>query len=601
MSLFYRPEIDGLRAAAVTIVILFHAKVPGFSGGFIGVDIFFVISGFLITSIIVQQSSKDAFSYSKFVERRIRRILPALSVVTLTCIPFAYWLMLPDPLENFGQSLFATTFSANNILLWQTSGYWDLASDFKPLLHTWSLGVEEQFYIIYPLLLVAALKFSMRVQLGILTGLGVLSFVLMVRSLQTDPTAAFYLLHFRAWQLMVGGTVAILTMRGAVGQRPWLAALGVSLIVIALFAWPIIPNQMALTLLLATTGTALFLASSTSHDTVSWLFTRRPVIFSGLVSYSLYLWHQPVLSFLRVSRFDELDWKHTAFGILLTFGLAIVTWKYVEVPFRSEKRTSRQFLFGFIGLNMVLAVAIGSAMHLTGGFPHRLQSTHGEATAGTSIAYNERVRKLLPIEFIKRDLDLPRVAVVGNSFARDFSNVLIEAGLNQRLSLLYRDDILFCPDDWSENDIALISSAQAVIFASGSYKADCANEIQELIEQFKTDFWFVGPKHFGNNLNPLLRLSPHQRTNIRLEIPSHVVIQNEIQAQRLGADYIDILSLLSDDGKTIRAVDEGGDLLTTDRVHFSRAGAVFVADRLETIAHGLFNLNVDGPQKQKEY
>lgn len=155
MSLAYCPEIDGFRALAVGVVVLFHAWFPGFSHGFVGVDIFVVISGFLITSIIAREQAGAGFSYGDFVLSRVRRILPALVVVMLACLPFAWGLMLPDPLENFGQSLIATTFSANNILLWLTTGYWDLGSDYKPLLHTWSLGVEEQFYIFYPFLLLA--------------------------------------------------------------------------------------------------------------------------------------------------------------------------------------------------------------------------------------------------------------------------------------------------------------------------------------------------------------------------------------------------------------------------------------------------------------
>ena len=148
----YRPEIDGLRAVSVIPVIFFHAGLEFFKGGFLGVDIFFVISGYLITLIILNDLDKGNFSLSKFYERRARRILPALFFVICCCVPFAYFWMLPDPLENFGQSVFATIFFANNVLLWMTSGYWDLASEFKPLIHTWSLAVEEQFYIVFPLI-----------------------------------------------------------------------------------------------------------------------------------------------------------------------------------------------------------------------------------------------------------------------------------------------------------------------------------------------------------------------------------------------------------------------------------------------------------------
>ena len=149
----YRPEIDGLRALAVIPVILVHSGFELFSGGFIGVDLFFVISGYLITTIIIEDIEKKKFSIINFYERRARRILPALFFVMLVCIPFAWAWMLPDPLENFGQSLVASVLFVNNVLLLITSGYWELASEFKPLLHTWSLGVEEQYYLFFPLFL----------------------------------------------------------------------------------------------------------------------------------------------------------------------------------------------------------------------------------------------------------------------------------------------------------------------------------------------------------------------------------------------------------------------------------------------------------------
>lgn len=153
MHISYRREIDGLRAIAVIPVMIFHAGFNFFEGGFLGVDVFFVISGYLITSMILVQQSNDQFSYSLFYERRIRRIIPALLIVMIACIPFAYFMMQPDDLENFGQSLISTTLMSNNILLYITSGYWDLTSAFKPLLHTWSLGIEEQYYLIFPILI----------------------------------------------------------------------------------------------------------------------------------------------------------------------------------------------------------------------------------------------------------------------------------------------------------------------------------------------------------------------------------------------------------------------------------------------------------------
>ena len=210
MQIFsYRSEIDGLRALAVIPVMIFHAGFNFLDGGFLGVDIFFVISGYLITTMILVQKSKNQFSYTSFYERRIRRIIPALLLVMICCIPFAYFMMQPDDLENFGQSLISTALMSNNILLYITSGYWDLTSSFKPLLHTWSLGVEEQYYLIFPLL-VSGLLYIKRVNL--LSSLGfltLLSFIFFIQIQHSNPEAAFYLLPSRFWQIGLGACTAI--------------------------------------------------------------------------------------------------------------------------------------------------------------------------------------------------------------------------------------------------------------------------------------------------------------------------------------------------------------------------------------------------------
>lgn len=178
MGQIYCPEVDGLRAVAVTSVICFHAKIDYFSQGYLGVDIFFVISGFLIHSILIQDLNKGDLSLTKFYERRAKRILPALFFVIIAVVPFAYLLMLPDDLENFGQSLVATSLSANNVLLTWTTGYWDVSGDFKPLTHSWSLAVEEQFYVFFPIFVLATSRHGGCHSLAIMSGVFGLSFFL---------------------------------------------------------------------------------------------------------------------------------------------------------------------------------------------------------------------------------------------------------------------------------------------------------------------------------------------------------------------------------------------------------------------------------------
>lgn len=203
----YRPEVDGLRAVAVISVLLFHAGFAVFSGGFVGVDVFFVISGYLITTIMLGELEKGTFSLLNFYERRFRRILPALYLVMAVTLAVGWFTLLPDEYKNLGQSVVATTFYANNMLLGLTSGYWDLASQFKPLLHTWSLGVEEQYYAVVPLLLMVAWRWTRWLGLGIVV-LTTASLVLAQWMIYVSPSWAFYLLPTRFWELATGALCA---------------------------------------------------------------------------------------------------------------------------------------------------------------------------------------------------------------------------------------------------------------------------------------------------------------------------------------------------------------------------------------------------------
>jgi peptidoglycan/LPS O-acetylase OafA/YrhL len=205
----YRPEIDGLRAVAVIPVILFHAGFESFSGGYVGVDVFFVISGYLITSIIYGEIQNKTFSIIRFYERRARRILPALIFVSAVCIPFAWMWMLPSDFEDFSRSLVAVSVFASNIFFWRDSGYFSVAVELKPLLHTWSLGVEEQFYILFPVILLLCRKVSTRATVTIVMLGTIASIVLAEIGSRTYPAATFYLIPTRAWELGTGALLAI--------------------------------------------------------------------------------------------------------------------------------------------------------------------------------------------------------------------------------------------------------------------------------------------------------------------------------------------------------------------------------------------------------
>jgi peptidoglycan/LPS O-acetylase OafA/YrhL len=470
----YRAEIDGLRAVAVSTVVLYHAKVPGFASGYLGVDVFFVISGFLITSIIFPHVSQRRFSYSSFLERRVRRILPALSLVMMVCMPFAWYLMLPDPLENFGQSLVATVFSANNILLSLTSGYWDLAADFKPLVHTWSLGVEEQFYLAYPFLLIALTRLSLGRMVAILLSLAVVSFAAQIWGRQEDPDAAFYLIQYRAWELILGALAYFARKHVPSGKSESVATLSLVGVLTSVLAGATGTSGGTVTTVGATLGTAGFLYAAEQRHWAARVLSCRPAVFVGLISYSLYLWHQPILAYLRIASFDEPgEWQYLA-AIVLAVCLSWISWKYVVIPFRQPETVSRQRVGWIVGGILGVAAAAGLAAHLSNGFPSRMSGQMtAEAAAGSSIAYNERVRRMLPANFDNAPSDRARILVVGNSFARDFANILLESELADQLYLAYRSDLDLCDTAWSEIESAPLSAADAVVFASGGYPPEC--------------------------------------------------------------------------------------------------------------------------------
>ena len=233
----YRSEIDGLRALAVVPVILFHAGFELFSGGFVGVDVFFVISGYLITTILIEDIENNRFSLVKFYERRARRILPALFFVMLICVPFAWMWMLPHQLKDFSQSFVAVIFFASNILFWRESGYFAAAAEEKPLLHTWSLAVEEQYYLLFPILLFLAWRFGKNRVFLMIVVLAAISLAIGEWGWRNAATANFYLAPTRAWELFAGSIAAFVVQKRGVQSNNTMSTLGLSAVVFAIFAY----------------------------------------------------------------------------------------------------------------------------------------------------------------------------------------------------------------------------------------------------------------------------------------------------------------------------------------------------------------------------
>ena len=347
----YREEIDGLRALAVLPVILFHAGFEWFSGGFVGVDVFFVISGYLITTIIISEMAEGKFSIVNFYERRARRILPALFFVMAACIPFAWLWLTPDELEDFGQSLVAVSFFSSNILFWLESGYFELAVELKPLLHTWSLAVEEQYYVLFPIFLIVMWRFGIKWISVMLAIIFLISLATAQWGAFNKPSANFYLLPTRGWELLIGVFAAIYLKHNIHIKSYYinqlLSLIGFCMIIFSIVAFDKTMFLPSVISLIPTLGTLLIILCAVPKTVVHRLLSFKPIVGIGLISYSTYLWHQPLLAFARQRVIGELSISVLLFICLISILAAWFSWYFVEKPFRNKQQTNRKQIFIF--------------------------------------------------------------------------------------------------------------------------------------------------------------------------------------------------------------------------------------------------------------
>ncbi len=369
----YRADIDGLRAVAVVCVLLFHGNVPGFAGGYIGVDIFFVISGYLITQLLAKSAGAPPRVWLKeFYLRRGRRILPALLVITAVVAAIATVIMLPWDLVEFGKFLAASAVFFGNIAAWTTGTYFNLTN---PLTHLWSIAVEEQFYLLYPWVLLFLTRQTPRHRLAAIGVLAAGSFVLCVWASVHKPGANFFLAPTRAWELLLGACVAL---EATVADLPRITRECLSILAIATLALTVglydahVPYPGVATLA-PCLATAILLSTSRQQPTlVGKLLSARPLVFTGLVSYSLYLWHLPILLLLPYYSLEKLRAPELAGLLALSYVAAVITWKYIEQPVRHRAllRSDRRFALTAAAASVAL-LAVGLAIRAADGLPQR--------------------------------------------------------------------------------------------------------------------------------------------------------------------------------------------------------------------------------------
>lgn len=429
----YRSDIDGLRAIAVLSTVIFHLSHVTLPNGYLGVDVFFVISGFLITSIIYNEIHLDKFSFSTFYEKRIRRILPVLLLVLFLTSIFSIVFLLPSDLVGYSKSLISTIGFIANMYFWRDSGYFSTISEQKPLLHMWSLGVEEQFYILFPVFLIIAIKIFKKYLFVILCFLVLASFSINVFLLSIGgDNPAFYLLPSRAWEILTGSCAALITFRynfkdsfANVCSYFGGILILVSIIIPHNFS-SIIPNATGVVL-----GTALLILSSTDKGNVVQKTLQTKVLTNiGLISFSLYLWHWPIIVFTKYYLVRPLNILEIFISILLMFFLSFLSYKYIEVPFRNRRITYQKIKL-FVLLSIFSLLSLSFVLVQMDGFPKRLNLESTKINKAIDSNYRCPVNKYMvlgtsracELNLDDRELNNVDVVLLGNSHAQMYAPI----------------------------------------------------------------------------------------------------------------------------------------------------------------------------------
>jgi len=606
----YRPDIDGLRAIAVMLVVNFHAFPGAMPGGFIGVDIFFVISGFLITGIIVRELDQQRFSLLAFYNRRIRRIFPALITVLGATLVLGWLWMLPAAYAQLSADVFASAAFFANIALLLQSGYFDIESAKKPLLHLWSLGIEEQFYLFWPLLLMLLARMRLNILVAA-SVIGVASFVLNVALIGSDPVATFYLPFTRAWELLAGAVLACswskVSQTGAASNLR--ASAGLLLMATAagvLSTNRAFPGWWAV---LPVAGTALLLSAPAAWFCRA-LLASRPLVWIGLISYPLYLWHWPLLVFFGIIKFGPLTLPERELILLLSALLAWLTYWLVESPFRFS-RPSPVKIAGLCA-GMVLVAVAGGIVVQGRGFDSRLPPDIREMAEVRTDSSKWRFHECLldlshEMSFADSCVDRdrrPLILVWGDSTAgallpglrkaqqtRDFgiaqftSSSCIPAlnadiagtpncrAINDKVLALAREiqpDVVLLHGTWEryldhvgETVIALKKQTNARIVVLGGVPAWRRGLPFEVLRYFM----------LHHSLIPL------RSTNAASSEHYDAVMRTKLVP--LGAEFISASDIFCNaDGCLTRTGDKPSDIFVSDQVHLTEKGSVFLVQSI---------------------
>jgi peptidoglycan/LPS O-acetylase OafA/YrhL len=584
----YRTDIDGLRAFAVMAVVLFHL---GFlPNGYLGVDIFFVISGFLITSIIYGKSEKNEFSILDFYFRRIRRIIPLLLFTTLLALIIGVFLMLPDDLDNLAQSVFASNFSVNNILMYITSSdYWSVRNEYKPLMHTWSLGIEEQFYLIFPFifLLLQGKKVNYItptfVILTILSGS-----IFLLSEIQAQK---FYLLPHRFFEFTVGGIGAIVFGNRKLyktGFSKYLLIFCIILIqFILLFPFSDFNSLKVITITFSTAVLLVIGKHVSGHNKwYQFLFENKIAVTIGKISFSIYMMHQLIFAFARYAYLEEITASWAILLVGLTFGVSFLTYYFIENPFRNTRVfTNRSVLVVLVPVFLIgssLSLYIYSIGGIIKDYPelgvykdeYEFDRKLFQVSTNIHIQYNEDVRQL---DRAFEKTDKLKVLVYGNSFGRDVTNILLESEFANDLQIRFFDVARTSSDNQLKERA---EEADLIFIASyGAMGVDVIENIEKRhqIKIDQTKIWAFGIKDFGvqngihyNNLTKHTDFSTY-----RTKIAFKSLERNEQLKTEWATKYIDLIEPVINENGEVLVFTPDGKFISPDTAHLTKAGAQF--------------------------
>jgi peptidoglycan/LPS O-acetylase OafA/YrhL len=596
----YRNDIDGLRAIAVICVILFHLGY--LTNGYLGVDVFFTISGYLITSIIYKELQNDKFSIYNFYERRIRRILPLVIFSTIIAFILGVFFMLPDDLENLCQSIFATNISANNILMKITSAdYWALKNDYKPLMHTWSLGVEEQFYIIYPFLFLFLKNNSKKIILLFLFLITSISLFFFLEG--NDSSTKFYFLQYRFFELSFGGICALFfyeenSFKNYINNK-YLLYIIVFMLFVVLFNDFKIKNEILI--IITTILTSLILVfgkeQSNKNNIYKFIFSWSVLVKIGKISFSLYIWHQIVFAFSRYFLFEKINGFKALFLTIIVVLMSLISYYFIEKKFRDKERISTKKVYLILGLSFFIINCCALYVYFIGGIIRDVpelglykdiknsQINFFNSKENIHIQYNEKVRELdLPFSNKLNNKNV-KVLVIGNSFARDISNILLESKYNNKLEIRYLD--LEKNNLYNEIKKRCIDS-DFIFYSSDSLTK---SEVLKKINKFDINFdkfYVFGTKDFGISNGFHYNSKIYDYKNYFTSMKPHINKQNTKFKNEWGNKYIDLISFISNKKGKVLVFTPEGKYISQDTWHLTKYGATYFAGLLDDTLKKIF-------------